>query len=89
MSTWSACRGDTPLRLWLRSPCHHPRRVARVAFRSDTYRKQAVDTLMELCDAQTHRQFLFITPQDMFPFLRHREKEGKSMPQIIRMQDVR
>ena len=58
-------------------------------YMDDTYRKQAVDTLMELCDAQTQRQFLFVTPQDMFPFLRHREESGKSMPRITRMEDVR
>ena len=54
-----------------------------------TYIKQAVDTLMELCDTQTQRQFLFLTPQDMYPFLRQREAAGKSMPKITRMSDVR
>ena len=58
-------------------------------YMDDTYRKQAVDTLMELCDAQSHRQFLFVTPQDMFPFLRDREQNGKSMPSVTRMNDVR
>jgi len=55
-------------------------------FMDDTYRKQAVDTLMELCDTQPHRQFLFITPQDMHPFL---AKRKGSMPQITKMRDVR
>ena len=51
----------------------------------DTYRKIAVDTLMELCENQPNRQFIFITPQDMHPFLRHRQP----CPRIIRMKDVR
>ena len=58
-------------------------------YMDDTYRKQAVDTLMELCDAQPMRQFLFLTPQDMHPFLKHRHAAGKSMPMITRMEDVR
>ena len=58
-------------------------------FMDDTYRKQAVDTLMELCDQQTHRQFLFVTPQDMYPFLKHREEHGLCMPRITKMNDVR
>ena len=51
----------------------------------DTYRKQAVETLMTLCDTQPQRQFLFITPQDMHPFLKDRD----TLPKITRMADVR
>ena len=58
-------------------------------YMDDTYRKQAVDTLMELCDAQRHRQFLFVTPQDMHPFLTHRQDKGLPMPRITKMKDVR
>ena len=46
-----------------------------------TDRKIAVETLMELCEQQPTRQFLFITPQDMHPFLAHR----KRVPNIIKM----
>ena len=54
-------------------------------YMDDTYRKQAVNTLMELCDAQPARQFLFITPQDMHPFLKRRAP----MPRVVKMNDVR
>ena len=54
-------------------------------YMDDTYRKQAVETLMTLCDTQPQRQFLFITPQDMHPFLAHRPH----VPRIIKMKDVR
>jgi len=56
-------------------------------FMDDTYRKQAVDTLMELCDTQPQRQFLFLTPQDMHPFLS--ERPPASLPRIIKMANVR
>lgn len=32
-------------------------------YMDDTYRKIAVDTVMQLCDTQPQRQFIFITPQ--------------------------
>ena len=51
----------------------------------DTYRRIAVDTLMELCASQPNRQFIFITPQDMHPFLKDRD----TLPKITRMADVR
>jgi len=54
-------------------------------YMDDTYRKIAVDTLMELCEQQPSRQFLFITPQDMHPFLAGRKK----VPNIIKMKNVR
>ena len=54
-------------------------------YMDDTYRKQAVETLMTLCDTQPQRQFLFITPQDMHPFLKDRD----TLPKITRMADVR
>jgi ABC-type molybdenum transport system ATPase subunit/photorepair protein PhrA len=54
-------------------------------FMDDTYRKIAVDTLLELCDKQPHRQFIFLTPQDMHPFL----KDRKVQPRVIKMSDVR
>jgi len=54
-------------------------------YMDDTYRKIAVDALMELCEAQPRRQFLFITPQDMHPFL----IDKKKMPNIIKMKNVR
>ena len=38
---------------------------------------------------QTARQFFFVTPQDMFPFLKHRKEQGKPMPRITKMEDVR
>ena len=67
--------------------CETPVRVLDEfdVYMDDTYRKIAVDTLMELCSAQTRRQFIFITPQDMHPFLQGRA----DMPRIIRMADVR
>ena len=56
----------------------------------DTYRRQAVDTLMEICDSQQDRQFLFVTPQDMHPFLaKRRTEKDKPFPRIIKMDDVR
>jgi structural maintenance of chromosomes protein 6 len=59
-------------------------------FMDDTYRKQAVETLLELCDSQPGRQFLFITPQDMHPFLMQRlEEKSKRMPTITKMKDPR
>jgi len=59
-------------------------------YMDDTYRKQAVETLLELCDSQPHRQFLFITPQDMHPFLTHRLADAsKKMPTITKMKDPR
>ena len=58
-------------------------------YMDDTYRRVAVDTLLDLCDNQPQRQFLFLTPQDMFPFLQDRVASGKPMPRITRMNDVR
>jgi len=52
-------------------------------YMDDTYRKEAVKTLLELCGEQPRRQFLFITPQDMHPFL----KGVKPCPNIVRMAD--
>ena len=54
-------------------------------FMDDTYRSIAVDMLMEVCDEQPNRQFVFITPQDMHPFLRNRPH----VPKIIKMKNVR
>jgi len=56
-------------------------------FMDDTYRKQAVELLMDLCDSQPHRQFMFLTPQDMHPFLASRQAD--SMPRITKMKNVR
>ena len=53
--------------------------------RCSRYRKIAVDTLLEICESQPNRQFIFITPQDMHPFLKGRE----TMPRVIKMNDVR
>ena len=49
--------------------CETPVRVLDEfdVYMDDTYRKRAVDTLMDLCDTQPLRQFIFITPQDMCP----------------------
>ena len=59
-------------------------------YMDDTYRRQAVDTLMEICDSQQDRQFLFVTPQDMHPFLaKRRTEKDKPFPRIIKMDDVR
>ena len=44
----------------------------------DTYRRQAVEVLMELCDVQRERQFLFITPQDMHPLPAARAAAGEA-----------
>ena len=70
--------------------CETPVRVLDEfdVYMDDTYRKRAVDTLMDLCDTQPLRQFIFITPQDMYPFLADRGKAG-SVPKIVRMEDVR
>jgi len=59
-------------------------------FMDDTYRKQAVQLLLDMCDSQPQRQFLFITPQDMHPFLAARLAD-KSMqqPTITKMKDPR
>lgn len=54
-------------------------------FMDDTYRKIAVDALLELTSTQQHRQFIFLTPQDMHPFLKGRAKP----PHVIKMKDVR
>jgi len=54
-------------------------------FMDDTYRKIAVHTLLELCEKQPHRQFIFLTPQDMHLFL----KDYKDQPRVIKMSDVR
>ena len=66
---------------------HRPRRPACAVdvYMDDTYRRIAVDTLMELCASQPTRQFIFITPQDMHPFLKDRD----TLPKITRMADVR
>ena len=71
--------------------CQTPFRVLDEfdVYMDDTYRKQAVDTLLDLCDCQVGRQFIFLTPQDMYPFLESRDGGGKAMPKIIRMNDVR
>jgi len=71
--------------------CQTPFRVLDEfdVYMDDTYRKQAVDALMELCDQQQGRQFLFVTPQDMHPYLQGRHAAGKSMPRITKMKDVR
>ena len=71
--------------------CETPVRVLDEfdVYMDDSYRREAVKTLLELCGEQRNRQFLFITPQDMHPFLQHREKEGKAMPRITKMRDVR
>jgi len=41
-------------------PCRHPSRIRVLdefdVFMDDTYRKIAVDTLLELCEKQPHRQ---------------------------------
>lgn len=68
--------------------CETPFRVLDEfdVYMDDTYRKIAVDTLMELCESQPRRQFLFITPQDMYPFLKDRPS---SSYRIVRMSDVR
>ena len=68
--------------------CETPFRVLDEfdVYMDDTYRKIAVDTLMELCESQPRRQFLFITPQDMYPFLKDRPA---SSYRIVRMSDVR
>ena len=50
--------------------------------------ERSFTTLMDLCDTQPLRQFIFITPQDMYPFLADRGKAG-SVPKIVRMEDVR
>ena len=42
-------------------------------------------TLLEICESQTSRQFIFITPQDMHPFLKRRAP----MPRVVKMNDVR
>ena len=44
-----------------------------------------VDTLLEICESQPSRQFIFITPQDMHPFLKRRAP----MPRVVKMNDVR
>jgi len=54
-------------------------------FMDDTYRKIAVDALLELTSTQQHRQFIFLTPQDMHPFLKGRANP----PHVIKMKDVR
>ena len=72
--------------------CETPFRVLDEfdVYMDDTYRRQAVEVLMELCDQQKQRQFLFVTPQDMHPFLQNRGKEGgMGMPRITKMKDVR
>ena len=71
--------------------CEAPIRVLDEfdVYMDDTYRRIAVDTLLELCDSQPRRQFLFITPQDMHPFLVAREEAGGSLPRIIKMSNVR
>jgi len=67
--------------------CETPFRVLDEfdVYMDDTYRKIAVDTLLEICESQPSRQFIFITPQDMHPFLKRRE----TMPRVIKMNDVR
>jgi len=47
--------------------CETPFRVLDEfdVYMDDTYRKIAVDTLMEICETQPGRQFIFITPQDI------------------------
>ena len=76
--------------------CETPFRVLDEfdVYMDDTYRRQAVEVLMELCDAQRERQFLFITPQDMHPFLQREQLQEKlqadfKMPRITKMKDVR
>jgi hypothetical protein len=54
-------------------------------FMDDTYRKISVDTFLELCKKQLRRQFVFLTPQDMHPFL----KDCKVKSSVIKMSDVR
>ena len=67
--------------------CETPFRVLDEfdVYMDDTYRKIAVDTLMEICETQPGRQFIFITPQDMHPFLKSRDR----LPRVIKMNDVR
>lgn len=67
--------------------CETPFRVLDEfdVYMDDTYRKIAVDTLLEICDSQPSRQFIFITPQDMHPFLKRRAP----MPRVVKMKDVR
>jgi len=67
--------------------CETPFRVLDEfdVYMDDTYRKIAVDTLLEICESQPSRQFIFITPQDMHPFLKRRDP----MPRVVKMNDVR
>jgi len=67
--------------------CETPFRVLDEfdVYMDDTYRKIAVDTLLEICESQPSRQFIFITPQDMHPFLKRRAP----MPRVVKMNDVR
>ena len=45
-----------------------------------------MDVLLELCAEQRQRQFFFLTPQDMHPFLKGRKGET---PHVIKMKDPR
>jgi len=71
--------------------CETPFRVLDEfdVYMDDTYRRQAVEVLLQLCDTQPQRQFLFVTPQDMHPYLQNRGAPDKPMPRITKMKDVR
>ena len=38
-------------------------------YMDENYRRKAVEILLEICTSQPQRQFIFLTPQDMHPFL--------------------
>lgn len=59
--------------------------AAAQVFMDDVFRRQAVTSLLESCDAQSSGQFLFLTPQDMSSML-----DADSKPRhIFRMPDPR
>ena len=96
LAAWLPTRrsASAPIRIWCAaaSTGEEPYSIAMTVasvFGSSRRAVEIVATDLDTTVLQTARQFFFVTPQDMFPFLKHRKEQGKPMPRITKMEDVR